>query len=121
MVSVESGADFHLCSISACAGDIPFSDQCCWGVNLIGCQRWPLCRRNKDCSKQMDNTGLSDIPLQQNSIQIPLVFEWFLEWYFKGPRGVLWPTVFEWYRNILNSILDSLYRSVVLNGILNHR
>ena len=36
---------------------------------------------------------------------------------------LVWPRVFEWYLNgffndILNGILDSLYRSVVLNGIL---
>ena len=33
--------------------------------------------------------------------------------------------VFEWYLNVfndtLNGIFDSLYRSVVLNGILNYR
>ena len=35
---------------------------------------------------------------------------------------VLWPRVFEWYLNgFFNDILDSLYRSMVLNGILNYR
>ena len=48
-----------------------------------------------------------------------MVFEW-------SYKGVLWPRVFEWYPNgfmndILNGILDSLYRSMVLNGILNYR
>ena len=32
--------------------------------------------------------------------------------------GVLWPRVLEWYLNVFfNDILDSLYRSMVLNGI----
>ena len=36
--------------------------------------------------------------------------------------GLLWPRVFETYLNgVLNDILDSLYRTVVLNGILTHQ
>ena len=43
------------------------------------------------------------------------------EWYFNGPRGLLWPKIFEWYVSgflnvILNGNLDSLYRSVELNS-----
>ena len=69
-----------------------------------------------------------DLPLQKNTIQITfqisVVFEWFLNgtWMVLGgimANGIL--MVSEWFFNdILNGILDSLYRSVVLNGILNY-
>ena len=49
-----------------------------------------------------------------------------LEWYLNGPRRYYGQGYFlmvglglsEWF---LNDILDSLYRSVVLNGIFNYR
>ena len=56
-------------------------------------------------------------------------YRWFLNVFLNGTWmffRVLWPTVFEWYLNgflndIMNGILDSLHRLVVLNGILNYR
>ena len=49
-----------------------------------------------------------------NTIWFLMVFEWYL--------GVLRPRMFEWYLNgFLIDILESLYRSAVLNGILNYR
>ena len=59
-------------------------------------------------------------PYQKKPIQIPWVFEWYRNgtWMVLGgimAKGI-W-LVSEWF---LNDILESLYRSVVLNGMLNY-
>ena len=88
------------------------------------------------CITTYNKLNMTAYPYKRNCIQIPFKYHWFLngfwmvfEWYLNGTWMVLggimakgiW-LVSEWFLNdILNSILDSLYRSVVSNGILNYR
>ena len=68
-----------------------------WGWGLIGSR----------------TTALTKISFKYHSIQLNGI--WMV-------LGVLWPRVFEWYLNgFLYDIFYSLYRSVVLNGIMKYR